>query len=136
MKRVLLTALLAAGCATARAVVDDDLARIDDGMRFEPYSDATPGADGIALGPDAPPLSEVPFEPSTSLVSSRWSSGRGWGRAPLGGYGWGVGPRVSYPGLGYDSARPFGGGTVGGPRFEPAPRPVPSTCPPRAGRCG
>jgi hypothetical protein len=52
-------ALAGIACGACAHGHDEDSARIEDAMRYELYSTATPGAEGIRLGADAPPLAEV-----------------------------------------------------------------------------
>src|SRR4051812_23381858 len=60
--RLSLCAVALGGCLVAPRGVerDDNLERIERGMRGEAFSDQTPGAEGIALGPESEPLAE-PF---------------------------------------------------------------------------
>lgn len=70
----------AAACALsacARPWMHDESGRIDDGMRLELFSEATPGAEGIALGAEAPPLAEPFAEPKPGrLARPRHAGGR------------------------------------------------------------
>jgi len=85
-------ALWGTGCAGPRAAwMGDESHRIAEGMTPETFSEATPGAQGIRLGDDAPPLAE-PFQeresfgewkpwryPGFGRTSSRWGTA-GWAR--------------------------------------------------------
>jgi hypothetical protein len=55
--------------ACSRPWMRDESARIEDSMRYEAYSAATPGAEGILLGADAPPLAEVAEAPGRSVYA-------------------------------------------------------------------
>lgn len=107
--RVLIVVFLA-GCATVGH--DENLDRIEEAMRPEQYSDATPGAQGIWLGDDAPPLAPEP--PAVwGRSSGGWIGGAPWRTGFIrGGRTWNVPPPV-------DISQPFGGGTLG--RGPPAP---------------
>jgi hypothetical protein len=59
----------------------DEAWRIDADMRCEPFTTETPGAEGIALGADAPPLSRKSY----SLGGLGWGFGRRGFRLGLGG---------------------------------------------------
>ncbi|HEX4621879.1 MAG TPA: hypothetical protein VH208_09970 [Myxococcaceae bacterium] len=62
--RAFVLLLLLCGCS--RPWMRDESVRIEDSMRYEAYSAATPGADGIVLGADAPPLAAVAVAPQPS----------------------------------------------------------------------
>jgi hypothetical protein len=89
--RVLVLVLLFCGCS--RPWMRDESGRIEDSMRYEAYSAATPGAEGIVLGADAPALAEVAVAPPPSRYAV---PGLGYlppfGRHPHAGFG-----RVSVP---------------------------------------
>lgn len=117
MIRFACVALLACGCATtARKIVhDENTDRIDVEMKREVFTEATPGAQGIVLGPEAPPLAVVSYADVQDYSYGRHMSGYG------GGYGYGpwytggrAGTRVSYPGMQGNNGQTFGGGTAGG----------------------
>jgi hypothetical protein len=55
--------------ACSRPWMRDESSRIEDSMRYEAYSAATPGAEGIVLGADAPPLAEVAVAPGRSVYA-------------------------------------------------------------------
>lgn len=84
---MLILGLLFSGCVVGRAAVvrDPDSERIDRDMAHEVFSQATPGAQGIALA-GAPPLAK-PFPPEIN----RWQRGvPAWGWGSWGG-GWPTG---------------------------------------------
>lgn len=59
--------LLATACGPRRVWMRDESDRIAEGMRPEPYTAQTPGAQGIQLGDDAPPLAP-PFTRRDSFI--------------------------------------------------------------------
>jgi hypothetical protein len=85
---VLLLALCMGACA--RPWMRDESGRIEDSMRFEVYSAATPGSQGIVLGPEAPPLAlvaeQAPEIYGIPSVGYGYGRGRFHGR-PSGGAG-------------------------------------------------
>lgn len=98
-------AVLASGCATVRP--DENLERIEEAMRPEQYSEATPGAEGIWLGGDAPPLAEGDSPAVWGRSGGHFIGGVPWRRGFIrGGRGWSPPPQA-------DPAQPFGGGTLG-----------------------
>jgi hypothetical protein len=110
---------LLAGCATMspKIVHDDNTDLIDREMRHEVFTEATPGAQGIVLGPDAPPLAAITYADNTNYVrNNRYNSGYGgYGYGGfIGGARTGVGGTVSYPNLPGTNGQTFGGGTAGG----------------------
>ena len=116
MIRFACVALLACGCATTatKIVHDDNTDRIDREMVHEVFTEATPGAQGIILGPDAPPLAVLSYvEPVYNGYGRHYSGYGGYGYGPwyTGGR---AGTRVSYPGLQGNNGQTFGGGTAGG----------------------
>ncbi len=79
--------LWGAGCAGPRAAwMRDESDRIAEGMTPEPFTESTPGAQGIRLGDDAPPLAE-PFEDRAPFGGWKPWLYPGFGRTviPLGG---------------------------------------------------
>lgn len=108
---LLAAAVLASGCATVGH--DENLLRIEDAMRPERFSAATPGAEGIWLGGDAPPLAQQDSPAGWGRSSGYFTGGAPWRRGYLrGGRTWSPPPPA-------DPAHPFGGGTLG--RGPPAP---------------
>lgn len=68
-KRLFIAAAACALSACARPWMHDESGRIDDGMRLELFNETTPGADGIALGAEAPPLAEPFAEPKPGRLA-------------------------------------------------------------------
>jgi hypothetical protein len=68
--RFIFVALALPACVVApRVSRDENVERIDVGMRREQYSDSTPGAAGITLGPESEPLA-APFPERAPIVVS------------------------------------------------------------------
>ena len=76
---------LSGGCVVtpAHVVFDDDSDRIDVEMVRDSYSENTPGARGIVLGPEAPPLAAGaflgPVRPGAMVGPGYWGLGGGYG---------------------------------------------------------
>ncbi len=118
--RALLLCLLASACVhTGRVVHDENTDRIDAEMKREVYSENIPGAQGIVLGPDAPPLAAVSVNEESIFGNNYGRSGAGYGNGYgygpfIGGTRLGRGARIGYGGLDGNNGQMFGGGTAGG----------------------
>ena len=76
---VTLMFLFATGCVVHSQVTrDDDSDRIEREMTPEIFTPETPGATGIQLGPDAPPVAPPDLEPEPMAYVGRRHGGAHW----------------------------------------------------------